>query len=390
MSDGIRVLQVTAIPVTALRFVVPLARALEAAGYRVELATGPGRGLAELEAEGLRVHRLPITRSLLGWRNLHALGGLRTIARAGAFDIVHAHTPSAGAIARLATRRLAAKAVYTLHGSLWDDVVPRWRRWLFSGLERSLAGATRMIFTVNEEDAADLIQRARVPGARVRVLPAGGVGVDPEFFVADAELDRLRESARERLGISMGQSVLAYVGRTVGAKGMVELARAFERLAWDEPRARLLVIGDALEGDRDPYSRERFLAECGEAAERVVWPGFQERVAPTLAAADALILPSRREGFGMGLAEASAMGLPVVATETRGARAAVRPDETGLLVPVGDVEGLARAALQVLTDRELASSLGAAGRRLARERFAREAVLAAYLEGYRGLSGESG
>jgi len=384
-----RILEVTAIPTTALRFVVPLAHALKAEGYRVELATGPGRGLAELESEGLRVHRLPISRRALSWRNLHALGGLRMVVRAGAFDVVHGHTPSAGAVARLAAARLPARSVYTLHGSLWDGAVPRWRRWLFTGLERSLARATDLFFTVNAEDADDLVTRARVPRERVRPLPAGGVGVSAEFFAGASEIEKMRAEARQRLGLAASHLVLAYVGRTAAAKGMAELARAFQRLAWDEPRARLLVIGGPLEGDRDAYDRDRFRAAAGEAADRILWSGFQERVAPLLAAADAAVLPSRREGFGMGLAEAAALGLPVVATETRGARAAVRPGETGLLVPVGDVEALARAALRVLTERELAARMGSAGRQLARERFTREAVLAAYLEGYRQL-GEPG
>jgi glycosyltransferase involved in cell wall biosynthesis len=255
-------------------------------------------------------------------------------------------------------------------------------------MERRLGRWTDFVLTVNPEDAADCVARAGVPERSVRLLPAGGAGVGPEFFLSEEEASGLRRAIRERLGLGADEWVIVYVGRTAAAKGMGTLARAFARLAADEDAARLLVIGGALEGESDVYSKERFLAEVGErAAERVVWEGFKERVPPFIAAADLLVLPSRREGFGMTLAEAAAMGRPVVAAETRGARAVVEPGVTGLLVPVDDAGALADALTQLLRDREGASRMGAAARQRAAERFTRESVLGTYLEVYEEMEG---
>ena len=387
-----RVLQVTAIPVTAERFVTPLADALGEAGFAVELATGPGRGLDNLEAQGYRVHRLPISRSVLGWRNLHAVGALRDLIRGSQFDIVHAHTPAASAVTRLAAPRRGVRVLYTMHGSLWGGGgsggggVSAWRRAAFTALERTLARKTDLVFTVNSEDAADCVRRAGFPADKVVTLAAGGAGVAPEFFLGDEAVQAVAREARRRLKLEANAPVIGYVGRTVAAKGMAILARAFARIARSDSQVRLLILGGALEGDRAPYSWDRFLGEVGPpGVDRVLWLGFRDRIAPLIAAMTVVVLPSQREGFGMSLAEAGALGRPVVATDTRGARAVVEPGVTGLLVPVGDTGALTEALLRLLKAPDEAVRLGAAGRQRAAAKFTRERVLRTYLECYASL-----
>ncbi len=378
----------TAIPITALRFVLPLARALRADGFEVELATGPGRGLEELEGLGLPVHRLPITRNVFGWRNLHAIGAVRALLESGDFDVLHAHTPAAAAVGRLGARR-RVRVLYTMHGSLWGEGVTPWRRVAFTALERALSRRTDLVFTVNPEDAGDCVRRARLPADRVVVLPAGGAGVGPEFGLDDDEVAGLRAEARRELTLDPDHRVVAYVGRTVTAKGMDVLAAAFRTLARQDRDLRLLIVGDALEGDRRAWTEARFREAVGAPyARRVLWLGFREDVHRFIAAADLVVLPSYREGFGMSLAEAAAMGRAVVAADTRGARAAVERDVTGRLVSPGDAAALADAIGDLLADPGHRARMGVAARRRARARFTRDAVLSAYLERYRALRAE--
>ena len=292
-----RVLQVTAIPVTALRFVTPLARALADCGHEVAFATGPGRGGDALRAEGFTVHRVPISRNVLDWRNRGATRQLRYLVESRGYDVVHAHTPAAGTVARIAARKSAAARLYTMHGSLWGRGVDRGRQGLYTLLEWALGHTTDLVFTVNSEDAADCVVRARIPESRIVKLPCGGAGVDPSFFVDDATLKLLRHEGREEFGLRPEDPLIVYVGRTVAAKGMGVLARAFARLNRQHRDARLLIVGAPLEGDRRPYNEERIRREVGkEAADNVFWAGFQDDVRRYLAAADVVVLASHRGG----------------------------------------------------------------------------------------------
>ncbi len=383
-DDGAaRVLQVTAVPLTAARFVLPLIRALERAEVRVELATGPGRGLEELEGAGVEITRVPISRRPFSWRNLHALGALRGLVRSGRFDLVHVHTPAAAALTRWAVGSRRPPLFYTMHGSLWGDGVAPFAQRMFTRIERRLGRCTDVVFTVNPEDAADCVRRAEIPPDRVRTLPAGGAGVDPDLFRPPDQVARLARTTREALRIEPGAPLIAYVGRTAAAKGMGLLARAFRSIAVREPTCRLLVVGGPLEGERDGYTEERFRRELGEdMAERMLWMGFRDDVAPYLAAADLAVLPSQREGFGMTVAEAAAMGRPGVATDTRGGRAVIEHGVTGLIVPLNDPDALASAALRVMRDRELAKRMSVAARERAAENFRRDAVIRGYMTEY--------
>jgi glycosyltransferase involved in cell wall biosynthesis len=105
---------------------------------------------------------------------------------------------------------------------------------------------------------------------------------------------------------------------------------------------------------------------------------------------DVFVLPSHREGFPRVLMEASAMGVPCVATDIRGCREAVEHRKNGLLVSLGDVQSLADAIIEILTDREKAHRMGAEGQRIARERFDERLVFEKVLSEYARLLGERG
>jgi glycosyltransferase involved in cell wall biosynthesis len=370
-----RVLQVTAIPITAVRFVEPLMQSLRRSGYEVELACGPGRGLQAVEAEDFPVHVVPISRNVLNWRNLHAVGAIRALLRSGSFDFLHVHTPG-------------VRVFYTMHGSLWGSNASARSRAMFTLIERRHGRRTDRVFTVNPEDAEDCVRRARIPQERVQVLPAGGAGVAPEFYLTEDEGKRLGIAARAKLGIGADAPVIAYVGRTAEAKGIGVLARAFSQIAGRDQSARLLIVGGPLEGERGAYDRERFLTELGQpGASRVSWIGFSDHVASYIAAADVVVLLSSREGFGMSLAEAAAMGRPVVATETRGANTVVTRDVTGFLVPQNDPKAVSNNVLRLLHDSDLAAKMGSSARERAK-RFTREAVVHAYVNAYEAARSE--
>ena len=88
--------------------------------------------------------------------------------------------------------------------------------------------------------------------------------------------------------------------------------------------------------------------------------------------------------------EASAMGVPSVVTDVRGCREAIENGRNGLLVPLGDVEALADAIIDLLQNGEKAARMGAEGRRIARERFDERIIFEKVKETYAGLLNERG
>ncbi len=97
--------------------------------------------------------------------------------------------------------------------------------------------------------------------------------------------------------------------------------------------------------------------------------GSRHDVHALYAGMDIFVLPSHREGFPRSVMEASAMGVPVVATDIRGCREAVDHDRSGLLVPKKDPEELAAALIALVTDADRRRRLGAGAIELARDRF---------------------
>lgn len=159
------------------------------------------------------------------------------------------------------------------------------------------------------------------------------------------------------------------LGRLTPWKGHRTLLQAFAKVVAQRPEARLLVVGEVAFW-ADEYGEElRALADRLDLNGRVIWAGFRADVPELLRLCEVLVLPSRNEPFGRVLIEAMATAKPVVATNSGGAPEIVVPNETGLLVPPEDAQGLAEALVQLLSDAALRERLGAAGLARAREHF---------------------
>lgn len=188
------------------------------------------------------------------------------------------------------------------------------------------------------------------------------LGVDVGHFRPPA----VREpAARSALGIDPDEVVFAQVGALVPHKGHTQLLTAFARVRASLPRVRLLVIGDGPEGPS-----LRTLAASLGVAPQVTFAGWVPEVAPYLQhVVDVNVLASSVEGFGLVNVQAAACGLPSISTDGTGTRETIVDGETGLLVPVGDVDALAAAMVALGGDPARRARMGAAGRRLAESRF---------------------
>jgi glycosyltransferase involved in cell wall biosynthesis len=170
-----------------------------------------------------------------------------------------------------------------------------------------------------------------------------------------------KAEARERLGLCTDTPVLLYVGFSTPRKGVEYLAQALHIM---QTPAHVLMVGKW-----EARYLERFLTALGDARSRVRMVGYvpDKDLLDYFAAADAFVLPTLLEGFGIPIVEAMAAGLPVVTT--RGGSAGEVVGDAGLVVPSGESQELASALDRVLCNPELTESLRQTGRQRVRALF---------------------
>jgi glycosyltransferase involved in cell wall biosynthesis len=165
-------------------------------------------------------------------------------------------------------------------------------------------------------------------------------------------------------------------------KGLPELIQAFDLILRAEPSARLLLVGwfDAADDAVDNVLRARILRHP-----RIDCTGFVSDTAPYYRAMDVLVLPTWREGFPNVVLEAAATGIPAVTTESTGARDAVVPEVTGLLIPPGYPDAICEAVLRLIRDPELRHRMGKAARAWVVEHYSQARVMSVTADYYRSL-----
>jgi glycosyltransferase involved in cell wall biosynthesis len=155
-----------------------------------------------------------------------------------------------------------------------------------------------------------------------------------------------------------GNLTVGIVGRLEPWKGQEIFLRAAARLAKARADLRFMVVGGAILGWEGSYPDNlRGMAADLGVADRVHFAGHQADVYPWYDALDVVVHASFDEPFGLVLVEAMALGKPLVATNVGGPPEIVEDGTSGLLVPPGDPEQLARAVERILADRGLASAL---------------------------------
>jgi N-acetyl-alpha-D-glucosaminyl L-malate synthase BshA len=190
--------------------------------------------------------------------------------------------------------------------------------------------------------------------------------VDPEVYDRHRYPPLLREELRD------GGSVLMHISNFRPVKRVGDVVAIFARVREAMPAA-LVMVGD---GPDRPLAEEE--ARRLGVEEDVHFLGKIDAVAPLLAGADLFLLPSRSESFGLSALEALACGVPVVASDAGGLPEVVRDGVTGRLCPVGDVDAMAAAAIDILADRDRWRAMSAAAAEDARARYSRDAIVERY------------
>lgn len=319
------------------------------------------RGVAE--KEGVPYVWLPMVRGISPFLDLASifLMVLRLLWQRP--DIVHSYTPKAGLVAMTAAWIVRVPfRVHTFTGLIFPSRTGLQRR-LLVAVDRWICYCATEVIPESKGVRDDLLS-ARITRKTLRTVGAGNIaGVDTQRFSSeDREVRHAAASVRDEHGLDSGFS-FCYVGRLNRDKGIDELVSAFLALPGDP----ILVLVGALDATNPPASSTLSLIE---SEQRIRAVGFQDDIRPWLAACDALVLPSHREGFPNVVLQAMSMSRPVISTEVSGASEVVTPGVTGWLVPVKDVQELAQAMQSAMAwGHDGLEQMGVAARELMKSRY---------------------
>lgn len=329
----------------AERIAISLARGLVARGHTVAFACRNERPtLGALEAAGLPC----LTTGIRGKLNPAALWRLLNAIRSFEPDVIHTHLSTAGLLGSLCGRLRGIPVVSHVHA------LNTWAFYRLADLIVTCSGGVRQ-HLLNQGAPAD----------RVRLVYNG---VDGERLQAL----RSRDEVRAEWGATPHQPVIGVIAHLSEKKGHRYLIEAVALLRERHPDLLCFLIGD---GPLQEHL-QTLAADLG-VAEQVRFTGFRPDALDLTGALDIVVLPSvAKEGLGMTLLEAAALGRPVVASDAPGIDEAVVRDETGLLVPPADAGALARAIERLITDPDLRSRMGEAGRERVQRMFTMERMVA--------------
>jgi sugar transferase (PEP-CTERM/EpsH1 system associated) len=342
-----------------------LAASQRAAGHRVlaiGIAMDPGGPRErQLLERGVEVHLVPRRAGF----DITLIPRLSALFRRNHVSIVHTHDQQPLIYAAPAARLAGVPVCHTKHG---DNLDMGRRLWL----RRAGAACVNAYVVVSDATAEEARAHREAPSKKLRVILNG---IDLSRFRPDPEV---RAEVRSELAIAPDAWVVGTVGRLAPVKNQALLLRAAAPMLSAD--ARLVVVGDGPEAG--PLHA---LSEKLGISDRVLFLGERHDVPRLLRAFDTFALSSWTEGLPLGLLEAMATALPVVATAVGGVPAVIADGETGLLVRPNDAGALGAALAELMADPARAARMGREGRAAALAGYSSEAMASRYMELYESL-----
>lgn len=348
---------VTTIPGTLEAFLLPFAYHFRAKGWRVDAMAQRVSANPECKQAFDRVWEIEWSRNPLAPSNLLVAPRIiRKLVEQEKYDIIHVHTPVAAFVTRYALKDLRkqgkCKVIYTAHGFHFHPEGKFLKNSIFLALEKLAGSWTDYLVTINQEDESAAKRYHILPPQRICYMP--GIGVDLDYYtpgvVSEAELAKVRQE----LGIKQENPLLLSIAEFIPRKHHRDIIKAFAKL--NRPEVHL-----AFAGNGSLFEEMRLLASNLGVKNQVHFLGIRNDIPTLIRASVATMLVSEQEGLPRSVMESMSLEVPVIGTKIRGTQELLEGG-CGLLVEVGDIEGIAQAMAWVLDRSEEARMMGKRGR----------------------------
>ena len=342
-------------------------------GHQVTLITGPDTGpegslLDEARGYGFDVRIVSsLHRAIQPRDDLRARRELSDIFREIGPDVVHTHSSKAGILGRFAARRAFVPiVVHTIHGMSFNRTQRPWVRAAYRFAEQRAAAYTTHFVTVADAMTQQAVDAGIATPDRFTTVYSG---MRTEWFDPAAHD---RAAVRRQWGFPENAVVAGTVARLFANKGYEQLIPAMQTAIRNSPALHFVWVGDG-------SHRDTFLQQLGQLGirDRVHLTGLirPEAVPAVLAGVDFVVHPSQWEGLPRAAVQGLLMGKPVISFDVDGAPEVVEHEQTGLLVPLNDVSGLAGAMTRLAEEADLRERMGHIGRSRCLERFDHQTMI---------------
>ena len=278
-------------------------------------------------------------------------------------DILITHGYKSNLLGRIAARRVGIPIIAVSRGWTGENMKVR----VYERLDRFALRYMNAVVAVSEGQAEKVRQAGVAPKKLWAIRNAARLHAfrSPAF--------EFRERLRQLAGAGGNEKIVLAAGRLSPEKGFAVLVDAAAVVIKSGEKCRFVLFGEGVER----RALEQRIHEAGLDGQFTL-AGFRDDLDHWLPWADVVVLPSFTEGLPNVALEASAAGIPVVATAVGGTPEVVRDARTGFLVPSGNASSMAARILELCRDDDMRRRLGAAGKQLMQEQFSFEAQARAY------------
>lgn len=323
------------------------------------------------------VHNIKIERGIDIFADFLCLIRLYRHFKSSNYDAVHCITPKAGLLGILAARLAGINhRIHIFTGQVWHTKRGGYRL-LLKCIDKLISINATTVLVDGESQRRFLVEENIFIESKARVLGRGSIsGVDVSRFSPN---QLIRNQLRIQLGISNSEIVFMYLGRMNRDKGLIELSRAFNHLLSIRPDVKLIIAGP------DEGNLRSEIEAIVTSKGKVLFTGHVSRPEDILQVCDVFCLPSHREGFGTSVIEASAMGKPIICSDTYGLAETIVEGKTGIRHKVGDAQSLYQCMFAMVDNPDQMNLMGSLGRDYVIQYFDSRVITREWVDFYRRL-----
>ena len=363
---------ITTIQLTMDTFVVPFAKVLAENGYEVTYICNMNEEFVTRNSGYAKCISLPMRRGFHFFDIFKFTSKLKKIFKQEKFDVIYYATDNASFYSCIAGK--AAKIPVRLYAQWGIHYVAAsgLTRKIMKFLEKTTCKNSTHIRAVSPKNRQFALSEKLCPVDKIKVLGLGGtIGVDFANYNY-AQKEAYCKEIRLQYGINEDDFVFGFVGRVTKEKGCAELLKAFKTGDFPD-NAKLMMVGmyDGCEGELLE------LVEWAKASDKIIFMGLVKgaEVCRYMSAMDILVHPTYREGFGMVLQEALAMGVPIITTDVPGPSEVIEENVCGWLVPAQNAEILQEKMRALMNDTKTREQFAEEGRKRVETYFERSVMI---------------